>query len=1085
MARNKAYDIVAFEGGINTHADARDIEDNQVAMLKNLIATNKGVLRAGYSNSALDTSLYPVLATGGSHGTLNNKNIYVYKTDFNADNENVFTEYLLFANRRKLYRLEYSSNSWSWVEILDLNFSAGGSLNPGLIVFDGNIRYSDGTFNLNTNSPYLPLNKTLFYGQVRRKYFTATENTVSTITGNASVIKPTDGKIVFNDNIETASNNPTRGFLGLEIDAIENTDLQINSFGTSDGRGFSSTGPNPSRFSNSLDYSNKNGIVGQSFSNAVDSVFVDTHGKSYTESQLQGSNTSTAQFLNSGSESGLSNIYQIGGTSASELNYIFISIDPRTYNSNWGKDSEYSNTYNFTVRYNGAFLQYAANTWDEVNWQYTDYSPSIHKVNDDGTIGDSVAIVSSDNNQTGFLEQTFLDLDVTATYRITLRTAANEMIELQNIQLFHRLAPDTLDSSDSRILFNISESASSSDTSFRAEFNGFFNTTMQTSENLILVRCSFPYDTNADSVDFIITDDDNYSSSNENFIFSLGQGYITENKGLGWQDVIIDLNKIGVIEGNPIIGQCPDFVIRVNFATNPSSSSSQDILVDSVRQVTDNRGTWNGNYKFYYSWVYDRNQETGYYEFDRQRNGISLQSERLGLKTIIRELSSGGFGSRGKRITGANIYYKEYDKDRQEEVFDDPFLLAKCDFEKGVIKSQGTSINAWSLGSTATDHYTHTALQFIDPSLSNTFSINAGYDYDPLNTIEEIRFKTATSLNRRVYYGNIDIVWEKESGEVNSKYNRYGDRIYKSLPNKPDIVPAYNFLEVDVNDGDEITALVSYADRLLVFKKEVMYIINATKELEYLEDTHTHKGVVSNQSITEIDFGIAWANLNGCYVYDGEKVIDLSKEKISTSTWGSYVGSSPVITFEPKERHLLISNKDTALGLVYNMNKEAFSLSTSFVAGDKSTNLVFYKNQIIQGIIDSNNNDQVTFKKLDLDYTSSSTLDIHLKTKDFALNEVGAKADIKSIYLTYKATTSQSNAIVASYYPNKSTIPVALTNGTLASSPSGYTTVQLIPNPKTGGRSVFSIQLQIASTSAARDIEIHDISIVYKEKSLR
>jgi len=264
-----------------------------------------------------------------------------------------------------------------------------------------------------------------------------------------------------------------------------------------------------------------------------------------------------------------------------------------------------------------------------------------------------------------------------------------------------------------------------------------------------------------------------------------------------------------------------------------------------------------------------------------------------------------------------------------------------------------------------------------------------------------------------------------------------------------------------------------------------MYIINATKELEYLEDTHNHKGVASNQSIVKTDFGIAWANLNGCYVYDGEKVIDLSKEKISTSTWGSYVGNSPVIGFEPKERHLLISNKDTAFGLVYNMNKEAFSLSTSFVANDKSTNIVFYKNQIIQAEIDSNNNDQVTFKKIDLDYSSSSTLDIHLKTKDFALNEIGAKADIKSIYLTYKATTDESNAIVASYYPNKSTIPVALTNGTLASSPSGYTTVQLIPNPKTGGRSVFSIQLQIASTSAARDIEIHDISIVYKEKSLR
>ena len=86
MARNKAYDIVAFEGGLNTHADARDIEENQVAQLVNLLSTNKGVLKIGYSNATLNTSLYPTNGSNGSHGQILSRNLYEHKTDFIINN---------------------------------------------------------------------------------------------------------------------------------------------------------------------------------------------------------------------------------------------------------------------------------------------------------------------------------------------------------------------------------------------------------------------------------------------------------------------------------------------------------------------------------------------------------------------------------------------------------------------------------------------------------------------------------------------------------------------------------------------------------------------------------------------------------------------------------------------------------------------------------------------------------------------------------------------------------------------------------------------------------------------------------------
>jgi len=1094
MARNKALDIIEFEGGMNDHADARDIENNQVAMLKNLIATNKGVLKLGYSNSALDTNFYPHLTTGGDFGSLNNKNIYVYRTDFDASNNNAFTEYLLFTNRRKLYRLEYSSNSWSWVEILDLNFNAGGSLSPGLIVFDGNIRYSDGTFNLNTNSPYLPLNKTLFYGQVRRKYFTATENAVSTITGNASIIKPTDGKIVFNKNIETSSNNPTRGFLGTEVSEIPNKTLEDLTFGSSITRTISESSGTNHVFK---DFQHEHSSIGLLTADVNNSKMVNLHGADQTEADINGQEDILAQFTTTSVVGGDSvTVYQIGNLfNASNYNYFFIDVNPDIVNSTYGNEAEFASNPNRSIKINGNFFQHNGSAWVSANWQWNDYNPTVHKVNDDGTIGAAVT-VTEDEDQSDFLNLRFNDTSGTTRYRVGIRTNAGEIAEINNIELFATLGTISNDATDRKhLVMDVgvhSGGNGNAVNSHRLEFNNFFNLDYQSPDNLIEVTIAIPERIDIlHSIDFIVSNIHTYSSSvpNTNIIHTLDSTWIAENQNKGWIKVAFKLDEQVNIENTPILGTLRDFIIRTNFTfnlfTGTSGEGLRPVSIDSVKQTTDNRGTWNGYYKFYYSWIYDEVQESGFHEFLNQGNGLYLKEKRLNLKNIIRELSTGGFGARGKRITGANLYWLEYDEERQENKFDDPFLLAQLDFQRGVTKLFNPEVKSWLLGTTATDHYTHNALQFIDPPSFITFSINSGYEYDPLNTIEELRFRTAVSLNRRIYYGNVDILWQKTSNETNYKYNRYGDRIYKSLPNKPDVILANNFLEVDVNDGDEITALESYADRLLVYKRTTMYIINATKELEYLEDTHKHKGVTSNQSIVKTDYGIAWANRNGCYLYNGERVIDLSKEKINNTSWGFYVGFNPVIGYEPMEKHLLISNKDTSGGFIYNINKEAFSLSTNFVTGDKSTNIVFYNNQIIQGAIDSDNNDKVSFKKLSIIQNAVATSEIEFKTKDFSFNEIGGKVNIKRIYLTYKGSTDANKSIVVQCFFNKSSSPITLTNGTLATSSTGFTTVELIPDPKSDGKSVFTMQLQILSNLAYTNFELHDISIIYQEKSLR
>ena len=1070
MAKTKILDIEEFEGGLNNHADPRDIAQDELALLSNLLTTNKGAIKIGYSIS--DVSTPADLTLSGLTAAMNGRNIYVYNSDFNSSNSEGASTYILFSNGIKLYRLEGST----WTEITTFTGSSQ-SLNPSVVVYDGNLRYSDGSFLRSSSSPYLNSNTTMFYGQLRRKYFNATVNNVTSKSVKASIIKPTNGKVNFNKSVEILANRPTQGTLGLEVNAIKNDVLEANTFGDSNPITVQDQNVTSSEVERQLNFAELGSIV----ADVTNQVMNDIYGTVYTEAQLQSVNSpNSQQFITSSIISGINhNAYRIGTQSnAVAFNYFFISVNPKNYNSIWGKDSEFSSTVaNKSIRIRGKFAQYSSSSWSQANFSLMDFAPVIHKVNADGTIGSEISIISTDNDN-NFKRIHFFDSDETTIYRVGIRTNTAEIIEITEIELKHHLATVSDDATNLKHL----KTSVSGVSSFRLEMDALFNTAFQTADNLIAVKIAVPTLSAIGSIDFITTNNDNYSSSNNNLIFTLGADWISENKGMGWQDVIIDLNNIANIENNPVIGQLADFVIRVNYSVNTTETS---IAIDSINQVTDNRGSWNGNYKFYYSWIYDRIQESGYYEFQNQLNGIYLQNERINVKALIKELSNGGFGDRAERITGANVYYKEWDRDRQEDKYDDPFLLIKCDFEKGVLKHQGTKLFGWNLGNVATDHYTHDAIQFIDPSLSSTYSISSGYEYNPLESIEEIRFKAFTNLNRRIYYGNVDILWEKFDGETNFKRNRYQDRVYKSLSNKPDIIPSYNYLDIDINDGDEITALASYADRLLVYKQNMMYLVNATQQVEYLEDKYMHKGVASNRGVVETDIGIAWVNTFGAYHYDGDNVKELSKSKLLQSVFNTDVGSNPNIVYEPKLRHLIITNSNGTNGYVYDLNVEAWAKTTSGL-GSKNYNMVYYTDKVLSAVEASGSAD---FKELNISNASNESMIYELRTKDISFGSVGTRADVKAVYITYKGTISSSASVTVQYYKDKGSSPNAFTGGTLASSASGFTTAKLIPNPKSGSKKMHTIQLRITSSGSGgvgfKDFELHDLSIVYREKTIK
>ena len=120
----------------------------------------------------------------------------------------------------------------------------------------------------------------------------------------------------------------------------------------------------------------------------------------------------------------------------------------------------------------------------------------------------------------------------------------------------------------------------------------------------------------------------------------------------------------------------------------------------------------------------------------------------------------------------------------------------------------------------------------------------------------ELKYKHSVVVNRTAYVGNVQ-VFSRRKGSIKVE----SDSMYKSIINEFDTFASYNKIEAAVNDGDEITGLSEFANKILQFKKNILYVINVSGQIEILESTHKHKGVNNPAAICKTDYGIAWANM--------------------------------------------------------------------------------------------------------------------------------------------------------------------------------------------------------------------------------
>mgnify|MGYP003147865274 CR=1 FL=1 len=299
-------------------------------------------------------------------------------------------------------------------------------------------------------------------------------------------------------------------------------------------------------------------------------------------------------------------------------------------------------------------------------------------------------------------------------------------------------------------------------------------------------------------------------------------------------------------------------------------------------------GLWSGGYYqvgiSYYDW--DTNETEVY--FDKLSAGDSEfyveDGKMLRMNVFFPPIQDSGYdnGVFDQRVAGFRIYMRKKESSSWDH------LMLECNFEKGyMIEVPGGD---WKGFRQLTD---------VDQGIigtSTTTAKNIHYDYAPIVGFYELnqwdgaeanrfRYKTSAIVGRRMYIGNVaELSHKVDQSDQISQYqikNTFPDRMMKSPTGQFDIFPKSQFVDVAINDGDEIIHLTSLGRQLLQFRRNNLYIIDVSKNIEVLNQTHPDKGIDNSCQVCTFPDGIAWVNSTGVYIYNGQQLIPIHLSKIS------------------------------------------------------------------------------------------------------------------------------------------------------------------------------------------------------------
>ena len=483
------------------------------------------------------------------------------------------------------------------------------------------------------------------------------------------------------------------------------------------------------------------------------------------------------------------------------------------------------------------------------------------------------------------------------------------------------------------------------------------------------------------------------------------------------------------------------------------------------------------------------------------------------------DASSTAYGN--PRISGTRIYWAS-----NEDGYSTLWEIMHCDFNKGV-KALGIdgaggesgwapwkqhSVFPASDGSALAEedsqnpgHYLSVDFggagenRWLHPPRYRTYFENNFHEHDDTITVDS--YKTAVVANNRTYIGNIQQT-------IDGTIETYPDRILKSPRGQYDKFPSKSFIDTATNDGDEIVHITTYADRLLQFGKNTMYIINISGDTEFLEDTHRFKGILSPAGVCTTDEGVAWVNKRGVYFYDGKQVANLLEkggtQVIDDATWNAFC-IDPAIGFIPRKKELIVvdSVSNTGEGEIFHYSfitkawVKGGSAAWELLDDDSKTNMIVdYDGELIY--FDYGGDKMEVWRDTPDDDAGKAA---NLVTKDFDFGDPAIRKKIYKVYISYKGdgTHVEVHYGVNGISPASTFMPIK-TDGSGDSSGTGNAAKCIAYNagttdwlraelkPVAAINDIYSFRLRVGSdytNKISDDFEINDITIVYRKKPVK
>ena len=396
-----------------------------------------------------------------------------------------------------------------------------------------------------------------------------------------------------------------------------------------------------------------------------------------------------------------------------------------------------------------------------------------------------------------------------------------------------------------------------------------------------------------------------------------------------------------------------------------------------------------------------------------------------------------------------NIYYQEVTKDGAP--LSDRFLLAQWHEDDGVRPATDTTGNytAWDTSTTPDQ----VVLEFEDPPVSSTYTLESGYPEGTENI--DALWQDAAVVGRTAYIGYVK--QPTSAGSFNTTL------ILKSAIGKVAGFPNLQYIDVEFG-GSGITHMTSIGDRLFVFSAAQMVVINVAQDIEFVEAQFPNLGVAGSAQVSKIGEGLVIVNQSGVYLFDGNSIKDIKSEKNKNIA----IHATCAVGYVAKLKYIMVwgwDNDDNDVAV--------YSVKTQSWVGRINDTLDYPTSEVIPG-----NNGVAYYARGtseyvlgDRDTDSGADKSTVLRTGKISMGDIARN---KKFYKLYVNTTNATG-----YTLYWSTTDVASWTSASASLSDGTNEIKL------SGAAGKYIMLKLVGTNARPDFELGELSIIYREKSVK